>query len=66
MKGKSEDKEGIIIMTKVGGKIEIGQVVETDSEEHLTEVDLSIKKFREENFRIVSFRGGKWGKFQEI
>ena len=47
-------------MIEVGNKAEVGQVVETDSEDHLTEVDLSMAKFQRWKLQMRSaFRGIK-------
>ena len=48
VKEEGEVNDGLIIMTEMGSKAEIDQVVETDSEDHLTEVDLSMDKIPEE------------------
>ena len=46
--GKGDIKDALIIMTKVGSEAEVGQVIVTDSEDFLTEVDLSMDKISEQ------------------
>ena len=43
-------------MTEIDSKAEIGQIMETDSEDHFTKVDLVRQNFRGRNFKRENFR----------
>ena len=57
IKEKEKLKEPIIITTEVDSKAEVDQGLETDLEDCLTKVDLSMDTFREGNLRGGNFRG---------
>ena len=44
---KKEVKEGLITIAEVGSNAEIGHIVETDSKDYLSEVDLNLDKISE-------------------